>query len=214
MSSLEEIAAEKAGIIKPGIPVVIGEKQKETSEVFAQVALESKSAVHYADSRITIPETDLLGSYQNQNIATALKSIEVLQGLGFDIGNASIAAGLKNVVQNTEFVGRWQLLGSNPMVICDAGHNIEGTQQVQQELNAIGYKQLHYVLGFVNDKDIDMPEQPVPPKASKKTVIEAIQSSENLEDLEAKYKRACDNHGYSGDNEVHAVYTEMKESFQ
>lgn len=66
----------------------------------------------------------------------------------------------------------------------------------------------------VNDKDIDMPEQPEPPKASKKTVIEAIQSSKNLEDLEAKYKRACDNHGYSGDNEVHAVYTEMKESFQ
>ena len=164
-NTLETIAREKAGIIKPGIPVVIGEKQQEPSEVFAQVALESGSAVHYADSRITIPETDLLGSYQNKNIATALKSIEVLQGLGFDIGNASISAGLKNVVQNTEFVGRWQLLGSNPMVICDAGHNIEGTQQVQQELNAIGYRQLHYVLGFVNDKNIDPVLDMLPQKA-------------------------------------------------
>jgi dihydrofolate synthase/folylpolyglutamate synthase len=154
-NTLEKIAVEKAGIIKSGVPVVIGECEKETKQVFLKVAGQRRAPLYFADTNLTVPETDLKGAYQKKNIITSLKAMEVLKKEGMAITSDHIVDGLKKVIENTGFMGRWQVLQSSPTVICDAGHNLEGIQLVQQEIKEADYNKLHFVLGFVNDKDID-----------------------------------------------------------
>ena len=154
-NTLGQIAGEKAGIIKNGIPVVIGKSQKETEEVFKAKALDHQSPIYFADQSAEIEyESDLKGIYQKENKRTVLKTIQVLRETGWVISDKSVETGLKNVMRNTELRGRWQILQENPLVICDTAHNKDGLVLVMQQLQEQEYDQLHMVLGAVNDKDL------------------------------------------------------------
>jgi len=152
--TLREIAFEKAGIIKPGVPVVIGEQHEETTEVFESIARERQALLHWAEASEFDPySTDLLGSYQQKNIQTALAGFKLLKG--FEISEEALRAGFQNVVKNTGLQGRWQILSENPKVVCDTAHNKEGLNYVLHQLANEHYNHLHIVLGTVNDKKLE-----------------------------------------------------------
>ena len=177
-NTLEEIATEKAGIIKPGIPVVIGEKQTETTAIFLEKAATTSSQITFADQELHTDQTsrateylntsvykgttilykdlelDLNGFYQLKNVLTVLQAISILQLKGYAIANNHIYAALKNVKALTGLQGRWQKLGEQPLIICDTGHNIAGITEVMENIRKTGYEQLHIVIGMVKDKDI------------------------------------------------------------
>ena len=161
-NTLEKIAGEKAGIIKQNVPVVIGETQEEIKHVFIAKANEVNAEICFADKEVekfefrnSNFETDLLGNYQRKNIITALKCIDVLKQPGFSIEDEHIQAGLKNVVKNTDLLGRWQVLSQSPLTICDAAHNVEGLVEILPQIRSTPHEVLHFVLGMVKDKDID-----------------------------------------------------------
>lgn len=154
--TIEKIAIEKAGIIKPGIPVVVGEYVKETKQVFEQIAFKNKSKIIFAQDCIhpNYP-CGLLGEYQNKNKKTVIEVFQQLKS-GFIITEENVQKGILNVVQNTNLLGRWQILQENPKAICDTAHNAHGLEVVMQQLNKETFKKLHIVLGVVNDKDLDL----------------------------------------------------------
>ena len=155
-NSLTEIAYEKAGIIKENVPVVVGEYQKEIHNVFYAKALENKSSLFLAEKNIQKEYgCDLKGNYQKLNVKTAVQTIQILQDLEFAISENHIENGLKNVVNNTGLLGRWQILNEQPLIICDTAHNKEGLTQVLGQIKEQEYQKLHIVLGVVNDKDLD-----------------------------------------------------------
>ena len=151
--TLKEIASEKAGIIKNNTPVVIGEDQDEVMDVFLKKATEMNAHIYWSSDVKHNYTTDLLGSYQKKNIKTALQTFEVLKG--FTISETHISEGLLHVVKNTNFKGRWQILQEHPKVICDTAHNKEGLQIVLDQLGKQSFKNLHIVLGVVNDKKLE-----------------------------------------------------------
>jgi len=154
-NTLSLIASEKAGIIKPNIPVVISETQPETQAVFTAFAERNNSPIHFADQVASEDfTTDLKGSYQSKNIKGVIQSIKQLQQKGFVISNQNIKTGLLNTVKNTDLKGRWQTLGTNPKVICDTAHNKEGLTLAIQQLLKETHQHLHIVFGVVNDKDV------------------------------------------------------------
>ncbi len=154
--TLPEIAFEKAGIIKKHTPVVIGEYQKEVHSVFYKKAIETYSDLFLAEQNITDEyASDLKGIYQSRNTRTAVQTIHVLQNLNFSISENQIINGLLNVVRNTGLLGRWQVLSDSPLTICDTAHNREGLFYVMNQLQNLEYKNLHIVLGVVNDKDLE-----------------------------------------------------------
>ena len=154
--TLEKIAFEKAGIIKPGIPVVITEKQTETTPVFLQVAEEKKAPVTFVEDLHfdEIPLSDLQGIYQAKNIKGVLAAIDILREKGWKISRESQRKGLLHVQANTGLKGRWQQLGNNPLIICDTGHNKEAFQYIIDQIGRQIYTQLFMVLGFVKEKDL------------------------------------------------------------
>ena len=154
--TLAEIAAEKAGIIKSNIPVVIGEYLEDTKPVFINKATIEKSPIIFVEKE-DIPdfETDLLGNYQVKNCKTACATINILKQKGWSISNKNIEDGFLNVFKNTGLKGRWQILNDNPKVICDTAHNKEGLSIVMEQLSNSFYNQLHIVLGVVDDKNLD-----------------------------------------------------------
>ena len=148
------IAGEKAGIIKQGIPIVIGETHPETKMIFNKKAKSVDAKIYYADQLISEElESDLKGSYQKQNIKTVIQSVKVLKDLGYQVSDRALEKGLFNVSRNTGIRGRWQVLGNTPKVICDTAHNIEGLTSVIEQLQKQDYSQLHIVFGMVNDKN-------------------------------------------------------------
>lgn len=151
----EAIAKEKAGIIKPNIPVVIGETQQETKDVFLNSAKTNASEIYFADETNSNYTSDLKGNYQKHNTKTAVKALIVLSNKSFNISEEHIKAGLQNVVKNTGLKGRWQVLQTQPKIICDTAHNKEGLTYVVAQLAQEHYKKLHIVFGVVNDKDVD-----------------------------------------------------------
>lgn len=154
-STLEAIAGEKAGIIKPHIPVVIGEYTHETKNVFVNKAKECSSEIVFAqDENLPDYPSELMGDYQIKNKKTVLATCEIVKKY-FNITNTHIKNGIKNVVTNTGLKGRWQVLQSNPKVICDTAHNSHGLKIVLKQLEKENAKQLHIVLGVVNDKDLE-----------------------------------------------------------
>ncbi len=154
--TVSKIAAEKGGIIKRDIPIVIGEYDADTERVFSTLSRKLNAPLHKAYDFDLMPmQSDLKGSYQKNNIRTVQVAFSVLQGRDFHIGIQHIAMGLKNVVKNTGLLGRWQVLQEKPKVICDTGHNKEGLQYVLKQLSKEKYKRLHIVLGVVSDKDLD-----------------------------------------------------------
>jgi dihydrofolate synthase/folylpolyglutamate synthase len=148
---------EKAGIIKMDIPVVIGEYTSETREVFVAKAKETHSELFFASDLIkeNYPSA-LLGDYQISNKKTAIQTILVLQMQGnFAITEENIQNGFLNVIGNTGLQGRWQQLKSDPKVICDTAHNSHGLKIVSNQIQKEKFDELHFVLGVVNDKDLD-----------------------------------------------------------
>ena len=155
-NSIEDIAREKAGIIKSGIPVVIGEKQNDIVNIFINKAEEKKSRIFFAeDFDVNEYECELKGSYQNKNIKTAIAAIELLNNSEISINEKNIKDGLNKIIQNTGIRGRWEIIGNKPLIICDIAHNIDALSIVINDLKLINSNKIHFVLGFVNDKNLD-----------------------------------------------------------
>jgi dihydrofolate synthase/folylpolyglutamate synthase len=156
-NTLEAIAYEKAGIIKPIIPVVIGEYTNETRPVFLKKATENNSEIYFASDIIKQENpSDLIGDYQVHNKKTVLQTISILNSQKeFKINDSNIKSGLLNVVKNTGLEGRWQQLGESPKIICDTAHNKNGLGVVLKQIQKEKFDTLHIVLGVVNDKDMD-----------------------------------------------------------
>ena len=176
--TLPQIAAEKAGIIKSRVPVVISQSQLEVLAVFNNKAHELKSPIEFADKNFKVYshkhengflkvevlnrknaekhhyELDLHGTYQLKNLVGILNTIDVLKQKGFIIEDHDISSALKQVQKTTGLQGRWQVLNAKPLVIADTGHNEDGIKEVLENLKRYQYKHLHFVLGVVNDKDI------------------------------------------------------------
>lgn len=154
--TLPKIASEKAGIIKTNVPVIIGETHQETKKVFIDKAKETNSEIYFADQIISqVLQSDLQGEYQIHNIKTVIESINQLRKIGYKVSEKNLKKGLLNVVKNTGLLGRWQVLGENPKIICDTAHNKEGISYTMKQLKKEEYMQLHIVFGVVNDKSLD-----------------------------------------------------------
>ena len=180
-----KIAAEKAGIIKPGIPVVIGEATTETRPVFEAKAAEVGAPITFAEDHpfviaandnthhtrhyLTEPygeiDSDLGGHYQTRNTDTILHAISLLQDMGYPISTENIRRGLGNVCKNTGLMGRWQQVGEQPTVMLDTGHNVGGWQWLAQQLREQECRRMRIVFGMVDDKDLDTVMSLLPPDA-------------------------------------------------
>ena len=155
-SNISDIAKEKAGIIKDNIPVVIGQTQQEISPVFTDIAKSKNSEIIFADHFIyDTYNCDLKGDYQKKNIKTVLKSTEILKHLDYKINDSHIKTGLNNVSNNTGLQGRWQVIQRKPMIICDTAHNEAALDDVISQLTDMDYSDLHFIIGFSNDKDLE-----------------------------------------------------------
>ena len=156
--TLAKIAGEKAGIIKPGIPVVIGETTPETKLVFLQKAAAEKAPVVFAEERMNNDypglKTELQGLYQLKNTRTILTALPLLKEAGYRIDERSVRSGFARVCELTGLMGRWQKLQESPTLICDTGHNVGGITYIVEQLKQQTYRQLHIIIGMVNDKDI------------------------------------------------------------
>ena len=151
----EEIAREKAGIIKEGIPVVLGEYLDETKAVFTVKAKSLNAQLILAqDAQIKSFKSDLTGPYQAKNQQTVLHGIDQLRQLGYMISDEDVEEGLLNVKRNTGLRGRWEWLGTSPDILVDMAHNKEGVEILVEELEKLSKGQLHMVWGMVNDKDV------------------------------------------------------------
>jgi dihydrofolate synthase/folylpolyglutamate synthase len=178
--TLEKIATEKAGIIKNDVPVVIGKTQNETQQVFIETARKMQTSISFADQEyvtsysmlgldgkqilnverngdVVYPKIklDLLGLYQTQNVTTVLKTLDILVEKGWQISKENIYDGLANTAKSTGLMGRWQIIGNNPLTICDTGHNEDGIKMVINQIKNTPYKTLHFVFGVVADKNQD-----------------------------------------------------------
>lgn len=156
--TLAEIASEKAGIIKKGIPVVIGETTPETGPVFLKKAHDTEAPVYFAEEndREDYPgiECELKGICQIKNTRTVLTALPLLMESGFHIDKLSVYGGFAHVTELTGLMGRWQKLQDSPTLICDTGHNVGGISYIVRQLGQQSYRRLHIVIGMVNDKDI------------------------------------------------------------
>lgn len=177
--TIEKIAAEKAGIVKEKIPLVVGQKQQEAIEVFMKMTADKLAPIVFADEHFELKElqtrenncliydvwhnnnlyherliSPLQGRYQNANLATVLQCIDLLNQNGeTDIDKETVADGIFHVIDNTSLAGRWQVLNNNPLTICDTAHNQDGIQAVVGQIAEMNYEHLHFVFGMVNDKN-------------------------------------------------------------
>ncbi|REC56709.1 bifunctional folylpolyglutamate synthase/dihydrofolate synthase [Chryseobacterium piscium] len=152
--TIEEIAYEKAGIIKAHTPIIFGDDNETVKNIIINKATTENAPFIDATILKTELKSDLKGNYQNKNIKVVLSLIEELRKLNYNISDKSIETGLLNVHKNTGFIGRWFEFSQNPLTICDTAHNQAGLESVFEQLNSIE-KHKHIVLGFVNDKKID-----------------------------------------------------------
>jgi dihydrofolate synthase/folylpolyglutamate synthase len=176
--TLPKIGEEKAGIIKTKTPIVISQTQLEVISVFNNKAKELKAPIVFADKQYKVNNTsikdnlleveltnrvtnqveqyklDLTGSYQVKNLIGVLSTISILREKGFMIEEADVKSALEKTSQITGLLGRWQTLSTKPLIIADTGHNEDGILQVLENIKKTEHKQLHFVLGVVNDKDI------------------------------------------------------------
>jgi len=188
--TIEKISKEKAGIIKPRVPVVVSQYQSESAPIFNAIAKEHKAPLEYADKNYKIlaservkgllhvkvlnkkteqPEEydlDLTGHYQVKNLLGVLNVLEFIEQRGFLIERENVKTALKQVCKLTGLRGRWQILSDKPLVIADTGHNEEGIKQVLENFNSIAHEHLHIVFGTVNDKDVSKIMSMLPKNAS------------------------------------------------
>ena len=178
-NSLEKIAFEKAGIIKTGVPVVIGELLPETKKIFEEIAAEKKSSLHPATQKRNVigwewekheliaevaekdkPDhkkyrLDLPGIYQAKNLLTVLEAISVLKQIGFSMDHNAVHTGLQKTKKLTGLHGRWELIHEHPSIVLDVGHNEDGIKQIIQQIELTDHHELHIVLGVVKDKEVE-----------------------------------------------------------
>lgn len=187
-NTLAEIAGEKAGIIKNNIPVIIGESQKETDHVFIQKAIEMSAPVYFANDHIQLTQTgftdqnkiynikynqqiwienlttDLSGPFQERNIITGMYALKQLSET-VNINIEKLKLFFADLKSKTGYFGRWQILGSNPLIIADSAHNEGGLKIILREIQELKYKNLHIIIGFVNDKELSSVLELFPKKA-------------------------------------------------
>lgn len=227
-NTLEKIAKEKAGIIKPNIPVIIGETTNETKPVFKTCAESMNAEIIYADENdeiisftmnedggITyntrsfgIIQGELGGLYQKKNTNTILHAVRFLYNQHIIKNTGSINNGFYNVCRLTGLIGRWQKIGSNPSVICDTGHNVGGWTYISRQLQVQKYNKLHIVFGMVNDKDVDGVMCLLPKNAH--YYFTKPQSKRAIPEKDIQRKAMT--HGLAGDcyNDVPSAYTAAK----
>lgn len=176
--TITEIAGEKAGIIKKGVPVVIGEYQQEAADVFIKKAKDERADLYFAseavETKLCEVKIDHLlidihcktwgylpsvllnnsGQYQLKNIPGVVKVLELLNKTGLAINESALRSGLASVGENTGLSGRWEILSKRPVIVCDTAHNVAGVEEVAKQLKQIDYKQLHIVWGMVTEKEI------------------------------------------------------------
>lgn len=177
--TLPEIAAEKAGIIKPGVPVVISETQSEVQHVFINTAAAAGAPIQFADQEwlessnameghhftLTLLDTrqqqmrrlqlDLNGHYQEKNVMGVLSAVKILQQNGWHITWEHITQALSHVRKLTGLRGRWEVIQQHPLTVLDVGHNEAGIGEIIEQLGHVNYQQLHIVVGFVKDKEVE-----------------------------------------------------------
>ena len=209
--TLEKIAYEKAGIIKDGVPVIIGEALPETKAVFEKIAAERKAPIIFANEKRWVAEwqtnnhflevsvakneltqdhkkyqIDLPGIYQLKNVLTVIEAVDQLHSMGWAITHEHLQAALPHVKKLTGLYGRWQVLQQHPTVIADVGHNEDGIKQIVQQLELTTYNQLHMVIGFVKDKEVSNVLELLPKTATyyfTKAQIERAMPEEILQSL-------------------------------
>lgn len=209
-TTLQQIAGEKAGIIKPSIPVVIGETTPETRDVFNEKASSVAATIHFAENENLLLsaqihgdgflyntieygniEGELGGEYQIKNTNTILSLLKILREQGYNIAAEHVRKGFSNVTSLTGLMGRWQRLGTNPTVICDAGHNVGGIKYIVEQLSRQKYETLRIVFGMVNDKDINSVLSMMPKNATyyftQATVKRALPSESLAEQASVYY---------------------------
>ncbi len=178
------IAKEKSGIIKEGVPVVIGEAVGEIRALFESVAAEKHSTIYFADEYVVeelpdkdsmlmklkvdgeVVETPLSGIYQRHNMATVKCAVRRLRELGYAISEEVEQEGYRKTIEQTHLLGRWQKIGENPTIICDTGHNVGGIQYVVEQLRKTPHNHLHIVFGMVGDKDVSNVLELLPKEAT------------------------------------------------
>ncbi len=177
--NLREIAAEKAGIIKDGIPIVVGEMKEETKDIFQNIATEKNAPLVFAgerrkainwywlknnlvvevargqDTDHKIYQLDLPGIYQVKNLVTVLEATDQMKRIGWGLPEQAILQGLKHAKRNTGLHGRWEIVDQSPQVILDVAHNEDGVRQLLEQIEVTDHNELHLVIGFVKDKEIE-----------------------------------------------------------
>lgn len=181
--TIEEIAGEKAGIVKAGVPVISGDENEAVKNIIKNKADEENAAFVDATLLRTDLKSDLKGNYQEKNIKVVLCLIDELRKLNYTISDENIEKGLLHVHQNTGFIGRWFQFSENPLTICDTGHNQAGLEYVFSQLNSID-KHKHIILGFVNDKKIDEVMKILPDNSQYYFAKPAIHRGRHPEDYE------------------------------
>lgn len=186
--TLEKIAGEKAGIIKEGIPVVIGETHPETRPVFIRTAEQKHAAIYFADQLMSVEnarieegvldltvrenssgsecsyQLDLTGDYQRKNLLSVLQAVKLLRDR-FHLDDEKVKRALSDVIHLTNLEGRWQMIHRQPYMVMDVGHNVDGIRQLIQQLARMKYARLHIVTGMVKDKDINAVLEILPKEA-------------------------------------------------
>jgi len=212
--NLKQIAQEKAGIIKPQVPVVIGEYQKVVQKVFKDKALACDSPIIFAEQQLHLENTvwhhdhlsvsvyqgkellfknielDLTGTYQLKNILTVIQAVRVLNTIGYSISETALKQAVKNVKKITGLLGRWQTLGTEPLIVCDTGHNKAGIEEVIKNIDRTPYENLHMVIGMVKDKDSKSILNLLPKKAVYYFCAPDLERALSVEDL-WKQAQAC-----------------------
>ena len=175
-NTLPKIAHEKAGIIKHGVPAIIGEAgERDVKTVFEEEAKTVGTELIFAEEEQELMDFSLsytngytyqtktygelhgqLSGYcQEKNIRTILAAVRILNKRGYNIGTDAVKKGVANVCELTGLMGRWQTISTNPLTICDTGHNVGGMQYITKQLQETPHKRLHIIIGMVNDKDVN-----------------------------------------------------------
>lgn len=212
--TIDKIAYEKAGIIKPNTPVVISQAQPEIKHIFKKRATEEKSSIIFADEIFSGTERttdqllfkeydieingkpyfdslrlDLAGEYQLHNLIGAIATLDIINKQGkFSIGDDSIKQGLATVTKNTGILGRWHTIGHSPLIICDTGHNTEGVKQLVGQIQKTPHKHLHMIIGMVGDKNVEGILELLPREATYYFTRASIPRALDAEILAAKAK--------------------------
>ena len=186
-TTLKEIATEKAGIIKPNTPIVIGEFNEITFDVFKQKAKENNSQL-FLTNQESNHKTDLLGQFQQKNISLALESIKNLKQKGWYIDDEKTKNALTRVKANTNFIGRLDQISDNPRVIIDASHNLDGIKNLFKEIDLLKFKNLHCIYGTSSDKDVEEIMEVFPSNASYYLTEFSSERSMKVERLEKNAK--------------------------